>query len=90
MAQPVGQLFEYLGGAHIKDGTTITTDNPLIPAGTNCVIYKSEKGKASVNGMDAFTVKYGEVSYFAASPVHTYTFIGDCDVAFAKVVAVPI
>ncbi len=90
MAQPVGQLFEYLGGAHIKDGTTVSTDSPLIPTGANCVIYKTEKGKASVDGGDAFTVKYGEVSYFADTPIHTYTFIGDCDIAFAKIVSVVI
>ena len=86
MAQPVGQLFEYLGGVHIKANTTISTASA--PTGANAVIYKSEKGRASVDGTDAFTVKYGEVTYFSNTSIHTYTFTEDCEIAFAKIISV--
>lgn len=88
MAQPVGQLFEYLGGIRVKANTTISTTSA--PSGANVVIFKSKESKAFVDGTDAFTVKYGEASYFSNTVSHTYTFTDDVDLAFAKVVSLPL
>ena len=88
MAQPVGQIFEYLGGAHVKANTAISTESA--PAGANVVIFKSTESKAFVDGTDAFTVKYGEASYFDSTTHHTYAFTNDVDLAFAKIVALPL
>ena len=88
MAQPSGLIFEYLGGKRIPKGTTINTVDA--PAGANVVIFRSEQSKVSVNGTDAFTVKYGEVSYFSSTESHTYTFTTEVDLAFAKLVSVPV
>lgn len=88
MAQPVGQVFEYLGGVRVAKGTTISTSSA--PVGANIVVFKSEKSKAFVDGTDAFTVKYGEVTYFTSTEHHTYTFTDDVDLAFAKLVSLPL
>lgn len=88
MAQPSGLIFEYLGGKRIPKGATVNTADA--PAGANAVIFRSEQSKVSVNGTDAFTVKYGEVSYFSSTESHTYTFTTEVDLAFAKLVSVPV
>lgn len=88
MAQPAGLIFEYLGGVRVPKGTTINTSSA--PAGANVFIFKSEKSKAFVNGTDAFMVKYGEASYFSNTEDHTYTFTDDVDLAFAKLVSLPV
>lgn len=88
MAQPVGQLFEYLGGAHVKANTSISTESA--PSGANVVIFKSVESKAFVDGTDAFMVRYGEATYFDNTTPHTYTFTTDVDLAFARVVSLPL
>lgn len=88
MAQPAGLILEYLGGVRVPKGTTINTSDA--PAGANVFIFKSEKSKAFVNGTDAFMVKYGEASYFTSTESHTYAFTDDVDLAFAKLVSLPV
>ena len=86
MAQPSFNLIKYLGGQLVKKDTTITTTD--LPAGINIVIFKTEKSKVSVNGTDAFTVKYGEMSYFDPLVVSTYIFNTDVEIAYGTVVEV--
>lgn len=88
MAQPSGLIFEYLVGKRIPKGTTLNTADA--PVGANVVIFRSEQSRVSVNGTDAFTIKYGEVSYFSSTESHTYLFTTEVDLAFAKLVSLPV
>jgi len=82
MAQPVFNLVQYVGGAHIEADTSIKTSDA--PVGTNIIIFKSEESKVFIDGTDAFTVRYGEMTFFdqTASPAVSYKFTTAVDIAF--------
>jgi len=88
MAQPVFNLIQYVGGAHIEADTSIKTSDA--PVGTNVIVFKTETSKVFIDGTDAFTVKYGEMTFFdqAASPAVSYKFTTAVDIAFGTVTEV--
>jgi len=84
MAQPAKILVDWIGGILAIGGDTYTA--ALLPAEANVVEIKSETTILTIDGTDAFPMRYGEQIFFEAS--REYIFAKDTQVAYGTVVTV--
>ena len=85
MAQPSKILIDWRGGILAEASKSYqASDIPV--AGVNVVEIRSEKSTLSIDGYDAFTVKYGEQIFF--NNTSKYIFTTSCEIAFGIVVVI--
>ena len=85
MAQPAKILVDWRVGILVNASQSYQASDISV-VGVNIVEIRSETSTLSIDGYDAFTVKYGEQIFFNAAS--KYIFTTDCEIAFGIIVTV--
>jgi hypothetical protein len=73
-------LVEFKGAIRVGAGETLFTNN--LPSDAEILEFKSKESKVSVNGCEAFTIKYGEQNSVPTNSNDTYLFTSECIIAY--------
>jgi len=84
MAQPAKILVDWIGGILAEAGNEYQASD--IPTEADIVEIRSETANLSIDGTDAFPMKYGEQIIFEAT--RKYIFTDDCKISYGTIVAI--